>query len=352
VAKFEVLSFVDLARMGAERKASDIHLTVARPPMFRINGKLVSLEDYPNLTPADTYKFGRELMVDEKILQQIDEQGHADFSMSLPDVGRFRVNVYLQRGSYTIAIRLIPMNVPDIDSLNLPAVCKELPFKGSGLILVTGPTGSGKSTSLAAMIQLINQSVSGNIITLEDPIEYLHRHGTCMVNQREIGTDCPTFAQGLRAALRQDPDVILVGEMRDLDTISIAMTAAETGHLVMATLHASNAIQTVERVIDVFPPHQQDQIRIQLANTLLGIISQQLIPRSDGAGRVLACEVLIANSAVRNLIRDNKAFQLHTVMQTGINLGMITMEKSLKSFLDRGLISAEEVKKRTLNPNQ
>ncbi|MDD3271596.1 MAG: type IV pilus twitching motility protein PilT [Syntrophomonadaceae bacterium] len=338
--------------MGAERKASDIHLTVARPPMFRINGKLVSLEDYPNLTPADTYKFGRELMVDEKILQQIDEQGHADFSMSLPDVGRFRVNVYLQRGSYTIAIRLIPMNVPDIDSLNLPAVCKELPFKGSGLILVTGPTGSGKSTSLAAMIQLINQSVSGNIITLEDPIEYLHRHGTCMVNQREIGTDCPTFAQGLRAALRQDPDVILVGEMRDLDTISIAMTAAETGHLVMATLHASNAVQTVERVIDVFPPHQQDQIRIQLANTLLGIISQQLIPRSDGTGRVLACEVLIANSAVRNLIRDNKAFQLHTVMQTGSNMGMITMEKSLKSFLDRGLISAEEVKKRTLNPNQ
>ncbi len=343
MAKFESLNFIDLARLAAERGASDIHLTVARPPTFRINGKLASLEDYPNLGPADTYKFGRELMADGKILRQIDEQGHADFSMSLPEVGRFRVNVYLQRGSYAIAIRLIPMNVPDIESLSLPAVCKELPLKGSGLILVTGPTGSGKSTSLAAMIQLINQTVSGNIITLEDPIEYLHRHGTCLINQREIGTDCSSFAQGLRAALRQDPDVILVGEMRDLDTIAIAMTAAETGHLVMATLHASTAIQTVERVIDVFPPHQQDQIRIQLANTLLGIISQQLIPRVDGKGRVLACEVLIANTAVRNLIRDNKAFQLHTVMQTGSNLGMLTMEKSLKYILDRGLISPEEV---------
>jgi len=323
-----------------------------RPPTFRIDGKLVSLDQFPNLAPADTYKFGRELMVDEKTFRQIDEQGHADFSLSLSGVGRVRVNVYSQRGSYAIAIRLIPMDVPDIDTLGLPGVCKELPLKGSGLILVTGPTGSGKSTSLAAMINLINKTLSGNIITLEDPIEYLHRHGTCIINQREVGTDCPTFAQGLRAALRQDPDVILVGEMRDLETISIAMTAAETGHLVMATLHAATAIQTVERVVDVFPPHQQDQIRIQLANTLLGIISQQLIPRADGNGRVLACEVLIANSAVRNLIRDNKTFQLNTVMQTGVNLGMITMEKSLKSFLDRGLITAEEVKKRTFNPNQ
>ena len=352
MADFEVLNVVDLARMGVEQGASDIHLTVMRPPTFRINGKLVSQDQFPNLAPADTYKFGRELMADEKIFHQIDEQGHADFSLSLSGVGRVRVNVYSQRGSYAIAIRLIPMDVPDIDTLGLPGVCKELPLKGSGLILVTGPTGSGKSTSLAAMINLINHTLSGNIITLEDPIEYLHRHGTCIINQREVGTDCPTFSQGLRAALRQDPDVILVGEMRDLDTISIAMTAAETGHLVMATLHAATAIQTVERVVDVFPPHQQDQIRIQLANTLLGIISQQLIPRADGKGRVLACEVLMANSAVRNLIRDNKTYQLNTVMQTGVNLGMITMEKSLKSFLDRGLITAEEVKKRTVNPNQ
>ncbi len=353
MAKFDqVLKVVELARMGVELRASDIHLTVARPPTFRVDGKLVSLDDYPNLTPDDTYKFGRELMADEKIFHQIDEQGHADFSLSLPEVGRVRVNVYLQRGSYAIAIRLIPMDIPDIELLGLPVVCKELPLKNSGLILVTGPTGSGKSTSLAAMIQLINQTTSGNIITLEDPIEYMHRHGTCIINQREVGTDCPSFAQGLRAALRQDPDVILVGEMRDLDTIAIAMTAAETGHLVMATLHAATAIQTVERVIDVFPPHQQEQIRIQLANTLLGIIAQQLIPRADGKGRVLAYEVLVANSAVRNLIRDNKAFQLNTVMQTGSNLGMITMEKSLKTFFERGLISAEEMRKRSVNPNQ
>ncbi len=352
MAEFEVLKVIDLVGMGAERGASDIHLTVMRPPTLRINGKLVTLEEYPKLTPADTYKFGRELMADDEILQQIDEQGNADFSLSLAGLGRVRVNVYRQRGSYAIAIRLIPMEVPHIDSLGLPPICKELPLKGNGLILVTGPTGSGKSTSLAAMIDLINHTTSGNIITLEDPIEYLHRHGTCIVNQREIGTDCPSFAQGLRSALRQDPDVILVGEMRDLDTISIAMTAAETGHLVMATLHAANAIQTVERVIDVFPPHQQQQIRIQLANTLLGIISQQLIPRADGTGRVLACEVLVANPAVRNLIRDNKAFQLHTVMQTGQALGMITMEKSMKAFLDQGLITAEEVSKRAINPNQ
>ena len=349
MANFEVLNVVDLVRIGAEQGASDIHLTVMRSPSMRINGKLISMEDYPMLTPPDTYKFGRELMTDDKILRQIDEQGHADFSMSFPGIGRVRVNVYTQRGSYAIAIRLIPMDVPHIDNLGLPPVCKELPLKGNGLILVTGPTGSGKSTSLAAMINLINNTVNGNIITLEDPIEYLHKHGTCLVNQREIGTDCPTFAQGLRSALRQDPDVILVGEMRDLETISIAMTAAETGHLVMATLHASNAVQTVERVIDVFPPHQQDQIRIQLANTLLGIISQQLIPRADGKGRVLACEVLVANPAVRNLIRENKAFQLHTVMQTGQSLGMVTMEKSLKGFLDRGLITPEEVTKRKVN---
>lgn len=353
MAKFDqVLRVVELVRLGVEMRASDIHLTVSRPPTIRVDGKLLSLPGYTDLSPDDTYKLGQELMPDEKNLKQIEKQGHADFSLSLPEIGRVRVNVYLQRGSFAIAIRLIPMDVPDIDQLGLPAVCKQLPLKGSGLILVTGPTGSGKSTTLAAMIQLINRQVNGNIITLEDPIEYLHKHGTCIINQREVGTDCPDFAQGLRAALRQDPDVILVGEMRDLETISTAMTAAETGHLVMATLHASTAIQTVERIIDVFPPHQQEQIRVQLANTLLGIVSQQLVPRADGTGRVLACEVLMANSAVRNLVRENKAYQLNSVMQTGASLGMMTMEKSLKSFVERGLISQEELKRRLINPNQ
>lgn len=353
MVKFDqVLRVVELIQQGVAMRASDIHLTVSRPPTVRVDGKLIGMPDYKILTPDDTYKLGRELMADEKIYRMLENQGHADFSMSIPNVGRVRVNVYLQRGSYAIAIRLIPMEVPDIDTLGLPPVCKELPLKGNGLILVTGPTGSGKSTTLAAMIQMLNRQINGNIITLEDPIEYLHKHGTCLINQREVGVDCPDFAQGLRAALRQDPDVILVGEMRDLETIATAMTAAETGHLVMATLHASTAIQTVERIVDVFPPHQQDQIRVQLANTLLGIISQQLIPRVDGEGRVLACEVLIANSAVRNLVRDNKAHQLSSVMQTGAALGMMTMEKSLKTFLERGLISQDEMKRRLINPTQ
>lgn len=348
----QVLRIVELAQQAAAMRASDIHLTVKRPPTIRVDGRLLPIPGYGDLTPDDTYKLGRELMADENNYRKIERQGHADFSLSIPEVGRVRVNVYLQRGSYAIALRLIPMEVPDISVLGLPSICMELPLKGSGLILVTGPTGSGKSTTLAAMIKMLNSQANGNIITLEDPIEYLHKHGTCLVNQREVGVDCPDFAQGLRSALRQDPDIILVGEMRDLETIAIAMTAAETGHLVMATLHASNAIQTVERIIDVFPPHQQEQIRVQLANTLLGIISQQLIPRADGIGRVVACEVLVANPAVRNLIRENKAHQLLSVMQTGASLGMITMDKSLKMYLERGLISQEEVKKRTLNPSK
>ena len=344
----KVLTVEEIARQAMEKGASDIHMTVSRPPIVRIYGKLHVLEEYPRLSPDDTFQLGNELMADEKTRSMIAENGHADFSSTLPGVGRVRVNIYLQRGSYTIAIRIIPMKIPDIEELGLPAAARELLFKGNGLILVTGPTGSGKSTTLAAMINLLNQTVSGNVITLEDPIEYLHRHGTCIVNQREVGTDCPDFAQGLRAALRQDPDIILVGEMRDLETISTAMTAAETGHLVMATLHASNAIQTVERIIDVFPPHQQAQIRVQLSNTILGIFSQQLVPKMDGSGRVLAAEVLVANAAVRNLIRENKAHQLQTVMQTGASQGMVTMEKALSIFVERGIIALEEKTRRLI----
>lgn len=353
MVKFEqVMKVVELARIGVEMRASDIHLTVSRPPSFRVDGKLVGLEGYPDLSPDDTYKFAQELMPDDRTIKQIETQGHADFSMSIPNAGRVRVNVYLQRGSYAIAIRLIPPTVPDIDTLGLPPAAKDLIKANSGLILVTGPTGSGKSTTLAAMIQLLNKTANANIITLEDPIEYLHKHGTCIINQREVGTDCPDFAQGLRASLRQDPDIILVGEMRDLETISTAMTAAETGHLVMATLHAATAVQTVERVVDVFPPHQQSQIRVQLADTLLGVISQQLIPRADGTGRVLACEVMVANPAVRNLIRDAKSFQLNTVMQTGTAQGMVTMDKSIKTFVERGLISSEEAQRRLMKLKQ
>lgn len=258
----------------------------------------------------------------------------------------------MQRGSYAAALRLIPTSIPKLETLGLPPIAWDLPRRGNGLILVTGATGSGKSTTLAAMIDLLNNEINATILTLEDPIEYLHRHGTCIINQREVGSDCKTFAMGLRAALRQDPDVILLGEMRDLETIATAMTAAETGHLVMGTLHSSSAAQTIERVIDVFPPHQQDQIRLQLASTLQGIITQQLIPRADGKGRVLACEVLVANPAIRNLIRESKTFQIQSVLQTAASQGMMTMEKSLKNFYNQGLISREEIKKRLVDSNE
>ncbi|MGE5380400.1 MAG: type IV pilus twitching motility protein PilT [Methylocystaceae bacterium] len=339
-------SIKEILAKAVELGASDVHLTVFRPPMYRINGKLISLPDDEQLSAEDTNRLGEEMIPFPKIKQQLEENGQADFSNAIPGVGRFRINMYVQRGSYASAIRLIPFNIPPLESLGLPPVVKDLALKDRGLVLVTGATGSGKSTTLAAMIDLLNHTRNSHIITLEDPIEYLHRHNTCIVNQREVGTDTVSFAAALRAALRQDPDIILVGEMRDLETISTAVTAAETGHLVLATLHSSSAAQTVERIVDVFPPHQQPQIRTQLSTTIQGIVSQQLIPRVDGGGRVLACEVMIATPAIRNLIRENKGHQIYSAIQTGAAQGMTTMEKSLKALYQKGIISLEEVNKR------
>lgn len=343
------ISAREIITRGVQMGASDVHLTVYRPPMYRVNGRLTTDSENEPLKPEDTKRLSEEIMPNPKAADALRESGQVDFSNSLPGIGRFRVNIYVQRGSYAAAIRLIPVDVPMLDHLGLPSVVSELAMREKGLLLVTGATGSGKSTTLAAMINLLNRTRNCNILTLEDPIEYLHRHGTCIINQREIGTDSPSFALALRAALRQDPDVILIGEMRDLETISIAMTAAETGHLVLASLHSSSASQTIERVIDVFPPHQQAQIRIQLATTLQGIISQQLVPRNDGQGRTAACEVLVATPAIRNLIRENKIHQIYSSIQTGGNSGMITMEKSLKMLYQRGIISLDEVTKRSLN---
>lgn len=337
---------LELIGQGMEMGASDIHITVFRPPMFRVNGRIISMPGQEPFTGEDTRILGDEIIPDERIRKSLEEFGQADFSNSFPGVGRFRVNLFTQRGSLAAAIRIIPVQVPDIDTLGLPPVVKELAVKEKGLILVTGVTGSGKSTTLAAMINLLNHSKNANILTLEDPIEYLHRHGTCIINQREVGTDTTSFALALRAALRQDPDVIMVGEMRDLDTISTAITAAETGHLVLASLHSGSAAQTVERVVDVFPPHQQAQVRIQLANCLQGIISQQLIPRADNSGRVVAAEIMLATPAVRNLIRENKIHQLYSAIQTGSAAGMITMEKAVKQLLQVKLISYEDASKR------
>jgi twitching motility protein PilT len=343
------MDFFKLVQSGIEKKASDIHITVGLPIIFRINGELVKFGDV-NLTPQDTEKIAKT-MLNEKQFSELQQKGEIDISYSTPGVGRFRINIYKQRGSYGIAIRIIPLKIPTLEELGLPLIVRDLARLPRGLILVTGPTGSGKSTTLAYMIDQMNREKKYHIITLEDPIEYLHKHNKSIINQREIGNDTLSFANALRAALRQDPDVILVGEMRDLETISIALTAAETGHLVLSTLHTLGAAKTVDRIIDVFPPHQQQQIRIQLSTVIEAIISQQLLPTIDGKARVAAFEVMIATSAISNLIREEKTHQIDTAIQTGSKLGMQTLDNSLLNLYRRGLISQEVLMIQANNPD-
>ncbi|SEF81572.1 twitching motility protein PilT [Caloramator fervidus] len=335
-----MFNFDDLLKKAVELEASDIHLTVGIPPTFRINGKLQQIGD-KKLTSDDTRMFV-EHVLNESQYELYNEKGEIDLSYSLQGIGRFRINIFKQRGSDALAIRNVPLQVPTLEKLDMPKVIKELCTKTRGLILVTGPAGSGKSTTLAAMINEINNLRNCHIITLEDPIEYLHKHKKSIVNQREVGYDTKSYASALKAALREDPDVILVGEMRDLETISIALTAAETGHLVLSTLHTIGASKTIDRIVDVFPPHQQQQIKIQLASVLEGIISQQLIPRSDGVGRVCAMEIMITTPAVRNLIREGKTHQIDSIIQTGGKYGMKTMDTSLVELYKKGLITQED----------
>jgi len=324
-------------------EASDIHITAGLPPVFRLNGDLFLQKKWEAITPSISEEMARKL-ADEGQWQALQNTGQVDMAYSISGVGRFRVNIFKQRNSIGMAIRIIGSKIRSLSELNLPPVVKSFASFRNGLVLVTGPTGSGKSSTLAAIIDLINSTRSCHIITLEDPIEYLHRHKKSVVNQREIGTDASSFAGALRAALRQDPDVILVGEMRDLETISTAITAAETGHLVFATLHTSSAPQTVDRIIDVFPPHQQQQIRIQLADTLQAIISQILLPRQDQPGRIVATEVMIATHAVRNLIREGKTHQLYSTIQTSGKLGMHTLESDVQRLFREGKISPETLR--------
>lgn len=333
------MNILDLLSKTAKEKASDLHITVAVPPVIRINGRLERIGDEP-LTPQDIAGLVKQMLT-EKQFQELDSKGELDLSFSHPGLGRFRVNAFKQRGSYGMAIRVVSLHIPTMEELGLPPVLKALGKKQRGLLLVTGPTGSGKSTTLAAIIDFINKERSCHILTLEDPIEYLHKHQRSIVNQREIGNDSNSFSSALRAALRQDPDVILVGEMRDLETIEISLTAAETGHLVLSTLHTIGAAKTVDRIIDVFPPHHQQQIKIQLATVLEGIISQQLLPKLDEEGRVAALEILVATPAIRNLIREGKTHQLQTSIQTGGRFGMKTMDYSLGELYRQGLISRE-----------
>ncbi|MCQ2536873.1 MAG: type IV pilus twitching motility protein PilT [Lachnospiraceae bacterium] len=319
----------ELLVKAAELHASDLHLTVGVPPKVRIFGDLKSIDDsYPILKPDDLREMVYSILP-EKLKVTFEEDGEVDFSYSIPRQGRFRVNAYTQRGSYAMTIRLISEEIPKPEELGIPRSVEELIDKKRGLVIVTGPTGSGKSTTLASLIEMIDEKYEYNIITLEDPIEYLHKHKKSIVNQREIGTDSKSYAKALRAALREDPDVILVGEMRDLDTISIAITAAETGHLVFSTLHTIGAACTIDRIIDVFPPYQQNQIRSQLALVLEGVISQQLVPTHDGKGRKAAFEVMLGTPAIRNLIREGKTHMIGGVIQTSKKQGMKTMDDSI-----------------------
>jgi twitching motility protein PilT len=344
------MDLVDILLEVLERDASDLHVAVGSPPLLRINGVLQAL-DAPKLGAAETRELVYSILTQEQ-RQRLENEWDIDFSYSLPGKARFRVNAYFQRNSLGAAFRLIPITVKRLEDLGLPRSLHQFTQKPRGFIIVTGPTGSGKSTTLAAMIDEINETRTQHIMTIEDPIEFLHHHKKCLVNQREVGADAQSFHRALRAALRQDPDVILVGEMRDTETISTALTAAETGHLVFATLHTQDAPKTIDRIIDVFPPHQQEQVRVQLATALMGVVTQQLLPTRDGRGRVVACEVLVPTPAVRNLVREGKTHQIYSVMQTGSQFGMQTMDAALVDLVRRGFITRETAEHRSSTPEE
>ncbi|MDO4555006.1 MAG: type IV pilus twitching motility protein PilT [Lachnospiraceae bacterium] len=330
----------DILTEAVRKKASDVHFSVGEPPIYRIDGELI-VQKLDKLSPPDVEKLILPI-VDERHKEELEKEGETDFAYSISGVGRFRVNVFKQRGTLACVMRILPFGIPEAETLGLTKEIINITSKKRGLFLVTGITGSGKSTTLASLIHVINQKYKQHIITLEDPIEYLHRHGRSIVNQREIGSDAQSYSHALRAALRQDPDVILVGEMRDLETISTAITAAETGHLVLSTLHTVGAANTVDRIIDVFPERQQQQIRIQLSTVLEGVVSQQLIPRASGKGRVAALEIMFATSAIRNQIREGKTYQIPSTIQTSRKLGMQTMDDAIYDLYMNNLILAED----------
>ncbi len=333
-------SIDELLEHMVTENASDLHVTTGSPPVIRVRGEVERLVGYDSLTGEETQQLLYRILSSEQ-QKHLELNRQLDFSYSIPGLARFRVNVYFQRETIGAAFRLIPAELKTLEELGIPSSLHVLAEKPRGLVLVTGPTGSGKSTTLAAIVDEINRKRSEHILTIEDPIEFLHRHKRCIVNQREIGPDAVSFAEALRAALRQDPDVILVGEMRDLETISTALTAAETGHLVFGTLHTQSAPSTIDRIIDVFPAEQQEQVRIQLASSLEGVVTQALLPTSDGMGRVPALEILLPDDAVRNLIRQGKVEQIYSIMQTNTGRGMQTMEQSLADLIQRRVVDVD-----------
>jgi twitching motility protein PilT len=344
-------SIDELLERMVEANASDLHVTTGTPPAIRVRGEVERLEGFDPLDAEQTQQLLYRILSSEQ-QKNFELNRQLDFSYSMPGLARFRVNVYFQRESIGAAFRLIPTELKTLEELGIPDSLHILAEKPRGLVLVTGPTGSGKSTTLAAIIDEINRNRAEHILTIEDPIEFLHRHKRCIVNQREIGPDATTFADALRAALRQDPDVILVGEMRDLETISTALTAAETGHLVFGTLHTQSAPSTIDRIIDVFPAEQQEQVRIQIANSLQGVVTQALLPTADKMGRVPALEILLPDDAVRNLIRQGKVEQIYSVMQTNTGRGMQTMEQSLGDLIMRRVVDLEDGLSRSSRPSQ
>lgn len=337
-----------LLRVMFEKGASDLHITVGIPPMLRIDGEMVASE-FEKLRPDDCQHIIYSILTDEQ-KERFERENELDISFGVEGIGRVRMNVFKQRGAVAAALRNIPMHIMTFEELGLPSVVNDIVKTPKGLILVTGPTGSGKSTTLASMIDWINGHEAGHIITIEDPIEYIHTHKNSIVNQREVGTDTSTFATALKYVLRQDPDVILVGEMRDLETISAALTIAETGHLVFGTLHTPDAVQAINRIIDVFPAHQQQQVRAQISFVLQAVLSQQLLPKAYSGGRCLALEILISNAAVKNLIREEKVHQIYSIMQTGQEYGMRTMNGSLVELYQKQLVSYNEIFARTTDP--
>jgi twitching motility protein PilT len=339
-----------LARMTNDG-ASDVHLSPAFPPAIRLRGQIVPLEEYGPLSPQHTRDVVYSILNDDQ-RKRFESAKQIDLAYAVPGVARFRVNCFFQRGSISAAFRRIPHEIPRLADLELPPVLEEFTRKPRGFVLVTGPTGSGKSTTLAAMLDIINRERKEHILTIEDPIEFLHPHRSCLVNQREIGADAEDFALALKSALREDPDVILVGEMRDLETVSTALTAAETGHLVFATLHTQSTAQTVDRIIDVFPAHQQSQVRMQLSIALQGIVTQQLLQTSDGAGRIVACEILMPTPAVRNLIREGKTHQIYSAIQTSGAIGMQTMDAHLAQLVRMGRITQQLAEQRASVPDE
>ena len=341
----------DLLKVMIDKNGSDLHITAGSAPRIRIHGKLLPL-DLPSLTPIETKQMTYSILADAQ-KHKFEEENELDFSFGIKGLSRFRGNLFVQRGAVGGVFRTIPFQIKTFQELNLPPVVEELSKKPRGLILVTGPTGSGKTTTLAAMINKINEEREDHIITIEDPIEYLHPSKKALVNQREVGADTNSFKKALKHVLRQDPDVVLLGELRDMETIEIALTVAETGHLCLATLHTNSCVQTINRIVDVFPANQQPQIRAQLSFVLEGVMSQLLIPTADGKGRVMALEIMIPNAAIRNLIREDKVHQIYSQMQVGqAKFGMLTMNQSLLSIYQRRLITLDETIARSSDPDE